>query len=127
MLYILAIIMGFFLGCGFTLKFKSNPKETKPKYLRRGIYNHQFEAVDKSGNSNDVHVQFEIGEIERTSAKSKIEVIEVIPSQSEYSNDGYKKTMIKLINYTWIDSNSFEWIEDNVSEKRNQKIDEILS
>ena len=35
--------------------------------------------------------------------------------------------MIDLINHTWIVSSSFDWIEDDISEKRNQKIDQLIS
>lgn len=124
-LHILAMIMGFFLGCGATLYFKKTSQKTK--YLRRGIYDHSFEATDIIGNKTKVGVQFEIGELERTGNKSKIEVITVTPGQTEYSTESYKKKMIDLINHTWIDSASFEWIEDDVTEKRNQKIDQLLS
>jgi hypothetical protein len=34
--------------------------------------------------------------------------------------------MIGLVNHTWVDSSSFDWIEDDMSEKRNKKIDQIL-
>jgi hypothetical protein len=124
MLYALAIIMGFFLGCGFTVYIKRTP--TKNKYLRRGIYDHTFEATDSSGKTK-ISAQFEVGELERTGNKSKIEVITVNPNQTEYSTESYKRQMINLINHTWITSSDFEWIEDDVSEKRNQKIDQLLS
>jgi len=35
--------------------------------------------------------------------------------------------MTDLINHSWIVSTSFDWIEDDVTEKRNQKIDQLLS
>jgi len=124
-LYILAMIMGFFLGCGFTLYVKRIP--TKKKYLRRGIYDHTFEASNSFGKSEKISAQFEVGELERTGDKSKIEVIRVTPNQSEYSTEKYKNKMIDLINHTWIVSSSFDWIEDDISEKRNQKIDQLLS
>lgn len=119
------MIMAFFLGCGFTLYVKRIP--TKKKYLRRGIYDHTFEASDSSGKSEKISAQFEVGELERTGDKSKIEVIRVTPNQSEYSTEKYKNKMIDLINHTWIVSSSFDWIEDDISEKRNQKIDQLLS
>ena len=124
-LHILAMIMGFFLGCGATLHFKKTSQKTK--YLRRGIYDHTFEATDVVGNKTKVDAQFEIGELERTGNKSKIEVIRLTPNQTEYSTESYKKKMIDLINHTWIESASFEWIEDDMTEKRNQKIDQLLS
>ena len=125
MLYvILALIMGFFLGCGVTLYVK---KDTKSKYLRRGIYDHQFEATDLLDNKTKIDVQFEVGELEKTSTKSKIEVISVTPNMSEYSTDTYKSRLKSLINHTWISSSDFDWIEDDLAQKRNSKIDEILS
>jgi hypothetical protein len=125
MLYALSIIMGFFLGCGATLHFKKTSQ--KNKYLRRGIYDHTFEATGFAGNKTKVGVQFEVGELERTENKSKIEVIRVTPDTTEYSTEHYKKKMTDLINHSWIVSTSFDWIEDDVTEKRNQKIDQLLS
>lgn len=128
MLYILSIIIGFFLGCGVTLYFKRTLKTSKKnKYLRRGIYDHTFDATSSSSKVEKVSAQFEVGELERTVNKSKIEVIRVTPNQSEYSTENYKKKMIDLINHSWISSNSFDWIEDDMSEKRNQKIEQLLS
>lgn len=124
-LYILAMIMGFFLGCGFTLYVKRIP--TKKKYLRRGIYEHTFEVSNSLGKSEKVIAQFEVCELERTGDKSKIEVIRVTPNQSEFSTEKYKNKMIDLVNHTWIASSSFDWIEDDISEKRNKKIDQLLS
>ena len=116
------MIMRFFLGCGSTLYVKRI--QTKKKYLRRGIYDHTFEI---SNSFEKISVQFEVGELERTGDKSKIEVIGVTPNQSEYSTEKYKNKMIDLINHTWIVSSSFDWIEDDISEKRNQKIDQLIS
>ncbi len=126
MLYILAIIMGFFLGCGFTLIVKSSDSPKTTNYMRRGILEKSFQVTNPSG-VYQVDVQFEVGELERTSTKSKIEVISTYPAQSRFNSERDKSEFKELTNHTWIDSNQFEWIEDNVSEKRNQKIDEILS
>jgi len=125
MLYILALISGFFIGLGVTLYFKKFISTQKPKYLRRGIYNHTFEVTD-FGHKIDIHVQFEVGEIERTVNNSKIEVINIVPNTTVYSTESYKRKMIGLVNHTWVDSSSFDWIEDDMSEKRNKKIDQIL-
>jgi hypothetical protein len=126
MLYILALISGFFIGLGVTLYFKKFISTQKPKYLRRGIYNHTFEVTDTFGHKSDIHVQFEVGEIERTVNNSKIEVINIVPNTTVYSTESYKRKMIGLVNHTWVDSSSFDWIEDDMSEKRNKKIDQIL-
>ncbi len=126
MLYILALISGFFIGLGVTLYFKKSISTQKPKYLRRGIYNRAIEVTDTFGHKSDIHVQFEVGEIERTVNNSKIEVINIVPNTTVYSTESYKSKMIGLVNHTWVDSSSFDWIEDDMSEKRNKKIDQIL-
>ena len=126
MLYILSLISGFFIGLGVTLYFKKFISTQKPKYLRRGIYNHTFEVTDTFDHKSDIHVQFEVGEIERTVNNSKIEVINIVPNTTVYSTESYKRKMIGLVNHTWVDSSSFDWIEDDMSEKRNKKIDQIL-
>ena len=119
------MIMGFFLGCGITSIILKH-KDEKPIFLRKGIYDHSFEISNLSGKYQ-VPVQFEVGELERTGSRSKIEVISVFPSQSKFSTDEDKERMKDLINHTWIQSNSVEWVADDVTEKRNQKIDQLLS
>lgn len=122
--FILSFSLGLFIGQivpQIIPKIKSKKNNVSEKYLRRGILQHGF----KSG-SRSISTQFEIGEIERTGTKSKIEVIHTVCDIGEFNSEYYKNQQKGLINLTWIESSKVEWIEDDISEKRNQKINDIL-
>lgn len=121
----LGILVGLILGMGFTcLYFLSNSKDTKvkEKFLRRGIWTNTYTTV--AGKS--FHVQFELGELEKTSVRSKVEIISMTADQSEFNTDLTKKRIGDMVNNTWINSEGIEWIEDDLAKKRNDKIEEIL-
>lgn len=122
---IIGLVIGFIIGfiIGLVIKPKESKKEVK-KYKRRGILNKSYSNPDKNEKFD---VQFEIGEIESTGKKSKIVVIECIANQVSYNTDDSKKLILKMVNNTWVDSNNIEWISDDIAEKRNEKIDQILN
>jgi hypothetical protein len=127
MLYVLAVIIGFFLGCVSTIYFKyQKAKSSNPKYIRRGIYDHKLELSSAVDKNKIIYVQFEVGELESTKNRSKIEVLSVSPGESQYNTLEWKKKMKDLISNTWIDSPKIDWIEKSLSEERNKKIEEIL-
>jgi len=96
------------------------------KYIRRGILNKEFRINDNtSGVKSTVHVQYEIGELESTDKLSKVEVIILTPSQSEYLTDFYKKKFTDLIDKSWIESANINWIT-TTADVRNKKIEQIL-
>ncbi len=46
-------------------------------------------------------------------------------SKSEFNIESAKKTLSRMINYTWLSSSDIEWIDDT-SKNRNDKINQIL-
>jgi hypothetical protein len=121
----LGIFIGLILGVSSTCLYflsKSKGKEVKEKFLRRGIFTNTYTTV--GGKSFDV--QFELGELEKTSARSKVEVISMTADQSEFNTDLTKDRIKGMVNNTWIHSDKIEWIEDDVAKKRNDKIEQIL-
>jgi len=125
---LIGILIGFILGLpiGF-IKWKKKSVPVVEKYIRRGILNREFRINENtSGVKSTVHVQYEIGELESTDKLSKVEVIFLTPSQSEYLTDFYKKKFTDLIDKSWVDSSEINWIT-NDTDIRNRKIDEILN
>ena len=121
----LGILIGLILGVGSTcLYFLSNSKDNKvkDKFLRRGILTSSYTTVDGRSFS----VQFELGELEKTSTRSKVEVISMTADQSEFNTDLTKKRIHGMVDNTWIKSEGIEWIEDDLAKKRNDKIEQIL-
>jgi hypothetical protein len=122
----LGIFIGLILGVGSTsLYFLSNSKgkKVKEKFLRRGIFTNTYTTV--GGKSFDV--QFELGELEKTSARSKVEVVSLVADQSEFNTDLTRDRIKGMLNNTWIHSDKIEWIEDDLSKRRNDKIEQILN
>ena len=70
--------------------YKSDSKETKEnkervkEYTRRGIWSNGY-SMGNGENKRSFDVQFELGELESTSTKSKVEVISKCGSIAEYS------------------------------------------
>ena len=121
----LGIFIGLILGVSSTCLYflsKSKDKKVKEKFLRRGIWTNTYTTV--GGKSFDV--QFELGELEKTSERSKVEVISMTTNQSEFNTDLTKKRIGDMVNNTWLKSEGIEWIEDDVAKKRNDKIEQIL-
>jgi hypothetical protein len=121
----LGILIGLILGVSSTcLYFLSNSKgkKVKEKFLRRGIFTNTYTTV--GGTSFDV--QFELGELEKTSVRSKVQVISMTADQSEFNTDLTKDRIKGMINNTWLKSEGIEWIEDDLAKKRNDKIEQIL-
>jgi hypothetical protein len=120
----LGIFIGLILGVGSTcLYFLSNSKDkkVKGKFLRRGIWVNNYTCDGKS-----FEVQFELGELEKTSIKSKVKVISMVASQSKFNDDDIRKKISDMVDNTWILENKIEWIEDDLATKRNDKIEQIL-
>lgn len=133
------IIIGFILtalffgGLGFVFgkKAVSNsegtklPKSNKVDYIRRGIWSNGYSSQGSYGKDS-FDVQFELGELESTSTKSKVFVISMVASKSEFNNDNTKQRLSEMVNNTWMLSSDIEWIDDT-SKMRNDKIDQILN
>lgn len=138
MLIVLGFVLSalFFSALGFVFGKKAGssvgnqgtpdvPKGKTPEYSRRGIYSNSYSA-GVYPNKKSFDVQFELGELESTSTKSKVVVISMACSRSEYNDDATKKRIGEMINYTWMQSDEIEWIDDT-SKMRNDKIDQILN
>jgi hypothetical protein len=116
-------IIGFLIGNQKEEKERETKKE-EPKYIRRGIWSNGYSG--RSGeNKKDFEVQFELGEVESTSTKSKVEVISMVASRSEFNDTTTKKKLSEMVDNTWMLSTDIEWI-DETSKMRNDKIDQIL-
>lgn len=114
---VICLIIGFVIG-----KI-STSTDAETEFLRRGIVDKTFTY---SKSNEDVNVQVEIGEIEKTKQKSKIKVINMIFRSSSHSTYANKLKIEELLNNSWIDSSTIEWIEDDTAQQRNKKIEQIL-
>lgn len=88
-----------------------------------------MEALEltENGIESQVDCQFELGELEKTSTKSKVSVISVIPNRVSLHEHSWKDRFTKLVNNTWINSSDIDWIEEDLAEKRNRTIDKLLN
>ena len=124
----LGILIGFILGLpiGF-IKWKKKSEPVVEKYSRRGLLQKNFSITSElTTRAKSVDVQYEIGELESTDKLSKIEVIELKSSQSEYNTDFNKKKLTDMVNKTWVNSSDITWIT-TAADVRNKKIDKILN
>lgn len=117
----LGILFGLVLGIAGTLIFNSLQNKEKKKFIRRGIWSNSYTSGNESFN-----VQFELGELEATSKRSKVKVISMVASQSRYNNMSTKLKLKEMVDLTWMNSDDIEWIEEDLAKKRNDRIDEIL-
>jgi hypothetical protein len=118
----LGILIGLILGVGSTcLYFISKDKSKEIQFTRRGIWSNHYTCDGKS-----FEVQFELGELEKTSIKSKVRVISMVASQSKFNDDNIRKKISDMVDNTWVKSDLIEWIEDDLATKRNDKIEQIL-
>jgi hypothetical protein len=125
---LIGILIGFILGLpiGF-IKWKKKSEPVVEKYSRRGLLQKNFSITSElTTRAKGVDVQYEIGELESTDKLSKIEVIELKSSQSEYNTDFNKKKLTDMVNKTWVNSSDITWITTAV-DVRNKKIDKILN
>ena len=124
--------VGFITGFFFIKIYQSvkiNKTKTKvPKYLRRGLYTNSYSLSQNGYKTGEVTVQFEVGELEKTSTKSKVEVINLSTSSAVYNKEGDDRNRMKsMVNNLWIDSTEIEWVEDALQQKREEKLNEILN
>lgn len=118
----LGILIGLILGVGSTcLYFIGKDQSKKIQFIKRGIWSSNYTCDGKSFD-----VQFELGELEKTSIKSKVKVISMVASQSKFNDDVIRKKISDMVDNTWILSSKIEWIEDDLVTKRNDKIEQIL-
>ena len=122
-------VLGFLVGNSKSedtkTKEPTKSKTKEPNYNRRGIWTNGYSG-GSGENKKKFEVQFELGEVECTSTKSKVEVISMVSSCSEYNDDLTRKKISEMVNNTWMLSTDIEWI-DETSKMRNDKIDQILN
>jgi hypothetical protein len=123
-------VLGFLVGNSKSTEDTKDTKTKEPKksnkeYTRRGIWSNGYSG-GSGENKKKFEVQFELGEVESTSTKSKVEVISMVSSRSEYNDDLTRKKISEMVNNTWMLSTDIEWIDDT-SKMRNDKIDQILN
>lgn len=130
--YIISFILGAATASLVFLANRNNTKidkPDKPKYIRRGIYVNSYSVTSNIDgikmSPETVEIQFEVGELESTDKKSKIEIISCLANKSRYNTASEKKDFIEMENHKWIDSNKIDWI-NTVASDRNDKIDKIL-
>ena len=117
-------VLGFLVGNSKEEKKETESKKEEPNYIRRGIWSNGYSG-GSGENKKKFEVQFELGEIESTSTKSKVVVISLVSSRSEYNDGATKKRLSEMVDNTWMLSTDIEWI-DETSKMRNDKIDQIL-
>jgi len=128
-MYIIIVIISYSLGLltYFLIDKLNNGKNESSKVnKRRGIHIRSF-TVTEGVSKSSVDCQYELEEIERTKDKSKVKVLSLKPTESKYLESNWMKQFKDIINETWIDSSQIDWIEEDLVEKRNQKIDELLN
>lgn len=96
--------------------------KSKPKYLRRGIITKSYQVSSMGVKTGEFEVQLEVGELERTDKKSKIVIINCIPSGSQHADKPSQDKIRKLVDNSWNNSDEIEWITENISDVRNSKI-----
>jgi hypothetical protein len=124
--------VGFITGIFFLKIYqsvKTNKTKTKrSKYLRRGLYTNSYTTSQNGHKTGEVTVQFEVGELEKTSGMSKVEVINLSTSSAAYNKEGVDRDNMKsMVHNLWLDSSQIEWIEDPIQKMREEKLNEILN
>lgn len=117
----LGIFIGLILGVSSTCLYFISKDQSKKEITKRGIWINNYTCDGKS-----FEVQFELGELEKTSVKSKVKVISMVANQSEFNDDDIRKKISDMVDNTWMLSSKIEWIEDDLANKRNDKIEQIL-
>jgi len=127
----IGIALGIILGVGgykflelLILKYKKKKTPTPP-LLRRGIVTRGYTSESGAGEKENFSVQFEVGEIERTKDKSKIHIINMIPSGSSFESN--LTGVYKIFNKSWVDTKDIEWIEKSARAKRKEILKDVLS
>ncbi len=127
-------ICGFFTGFIIRPLFFSSKRSDKKSanmektYLRKGLYTQKYQVTQLGVKVREIEVDFEVAEIERTQTKSKVKVLDMVSTSADYNSASSQRDKLKsMVENSWVDSNEIEWIEEDLSEKRNEKINKILN
>lgn len=129
---ILYFIGGFFTGYLIHIVYLRAKKRDKKSpnlektYLRKGLYTNEYSVTKGGVVVKDIMVNFELGEIERSGTKSKVIVLNLKCNNSEYNNSYQKDKIKSMIEDSWIDSKEIDWIEQDLAQVREEKINQIL-
>lgn len=133
---ILGILVGICIGVIGSIFYTMSNTNTKPKkeesgspkvYIRRGIWENEYSVRNQDlEGKEDFTVQFELGELESTGSKSKVEIISMSAKKSRFNNENTYNNIKGMVNGTWMLSSEIDWIDDR-SKERNSKIDNILN
>ncbi len=124
--FILGLVIGGLLFGFLGFKLGTKEEEKVEKYIRRGIWTNSYTVSNGGISKKSFDVQFELGEIESTKDRSKVEVISMVSSSSEYNDVITHKKLSIMVNNTWMLSSDIDWIDDK-SKIRNDKINKILN
>jgi hypothetical protein len=102
-------------------------KVAEPTYLRKGLHKRSFNITSGLGAKSTMDVEFEVGEIESSSKKSKIKILNTWIAQSQHDNDDNKEKIKSMVDGTWIDKNDVEWLENSLDVEREEKLKKILN
>lgn len=92
--------------------------------LRRGLFK---TTLKNNVDDSNFDINYEVEEISKSKLKSKIKIIDYKSSNSKYNEIFWRKTIIDIHDNSWIDTNSIDWIESDISTIRDNKIKQILS
>ncbi len=123
---ILGLVFGFALGlivAKFLFDGDKVPEIDDTKIRRRGLFN--VEMVNKN-NKGEFHLNYVLGEIERSATQSHVVVISVTASQSRYNNVSDFKIFHKMRHDTWVKSSEIEWVDDENKFIRNEVLSDLL-
>jgi len=101
-----------------------NKKIETPPLLRRGIVSKGYTS-GSGASAESFSVQFEIGEIERTKDKSKVHVINMVPSGSSFADN--LPGVRRIFDKSWVDSKDIEWIEKSTQAERKERLKDLLN
>ena len=127
-------ICGFFTGFIIRSIFFSSKNsgrksgEMEKSYLRKGLYTQKYQITQLGVKVSEIDVNFEVGEIEKTKNKSKVKVLDMVSTSADYNSASSQRDKLKsMVQNSWVNSSEIEWIEEDLSEKRNEKINKILN
>lgn len=127
-------ICGFFTGFIIRPLFFSSKRSDKKSanmektYLRKGLYTQKYQVTQLGVKVREIEVDFEVAEIERTQTKSKVKVLDMVSTSADYNSASSQRDKLKsMVQNSWVNSSEIEWIEEDLSEKRNEKINKILN
>lgn len=126
-------LLFFISGCIVTIGILSIKRKTKkskptePIYSRKGLHRRSFTVTNVLGEKSTMDVEFEIGEVESSSKKSKVKILATWISQSQHDNADNRAKIKSMVDETWIDKSDVEWLDRSIDDEREEKLKKILN